>query len=330
MKFLLILFLFACLKAGAQNEFATEKFYAAFREMVADGENGFAAGKGAERKTAIAAFVKKFQLKSPLPLSDSAHLYVPVIGRPYAEFYFRAAKTTAEIEQRKANLIQAVSNALNKTLYPRSEISGLAGSSVKYTYYYTNRRDSLSIFADFRAATFLENGKHLLTFQIMGKPPAVEVTKKSLLSPETDLKRKLRGFFDEASSCFAFQKARQIRSNQHYTYYETSVTLFGRPGEIEESRLECTLQFSFGFTLLSGLEEAERIYNQLRADLQSSLSGRISFSAEQQSKYNKESYSVQGIDAGSNFISSKNVVTLTIVKSKDYPAVYFRMNRKRY
>ena len=49
---MLILFLlFVLTKANAQNEFAATAFYKDFKRIVADGQPGFTACKGAKRKT---------------------------------------------------------------------------------------------------------------------------------------------------------------------------------------------------------------------------------------------------------------------------------------
>jgi hypothetical protein len=332
-KLFLYFFAFAISKVYGQNEFAATAFYNDFKKIQADALEGFPKYKGSKKQVESSGLVNEYRIKLLLPLADSGRIFFPIVGSPYAEFYFQTAKTKEDIDQRAVNLREAVLTAYGKQLYTRTETSVIKQSIFSNTYYFARTDDSLSIVTVFKSSIYQDKEKYHLAFQIIGNPPkAMDTTDvpKSDLTEETDLNGKIDSFFNNAPNCFSSMKMAMTKSDEYYSTYDVNASLFGISGEIEESKLECTLKYSIGSDKLTGLDEAKSIYDKLKTSLMKVLYGKINFNAEEQSKYNAESYSIQGFDSGLDFIWTKNIVLLTIVRSEDAPAVYLNFNHKKY
>ena len=77
------------------------------------------------------------------------------------------------------------------------------------------------------------------------------------------------------------------------------------------------------------MAEAEDVYNKLKTALQNSLSGKMIFSAEEQSKYDTFSFSIQGLETGKSYLQSKLKTSLTIHREEKYPAVYLTFDKMK-
>lgn len=325
------MFVFLFVKAYSQpNEFANESFYVAFRKIVTDGQNGFAQYKGAKQPNELAGLIDIYKVKIILPGADSGEIVFPIIGAPYAEYYFKPGKTKALADQRIANLKTATEMAISKSLYEKKEEAAIKDFVDYKTYYFTSANTGLTILADFESGIYEEKGVYKINFKINGRTAKTEEEKKSALSQEIDLDGKLEAFLNDSPSYFSSLKGNMKSSDQYGQTYETKMSLFGLKGEIEDRKLECDLNYSIGFTEFKDLDEANKIFAQLKSGLITALGSRINFGNEEQSQYNDKSFSVQGLDAGYSFLQSKNRITLTINREKDYPAVYLTFNRKKY
>jgi hypothetical protein len=188
--------------------------------------------------------------------------------------------------------------------------------------------------ADFLTTIYEEKKKYMVKLDIRGdynnngSNNPVEV-KTSKLKPETDLQAKLTTFYTEANQFFAGMKGPVKSSDQYFTNYTTNLQLFGLNGKIEEGKYASTLLYSFSFTDLLDLAEAEKIFAQLKTNLQTAYAGKINFTAETKSAYDTDNYSVDGIEAGKNSISTRFQIHLTIKRDIKYPAVYLSIERAR-
>jgi hypothetical protein len=265
-----------------------------------------------------------------LPGADSGMLVFPFLGGPYAEYYFKPVKTKEQAGQKIANLKSAVETAIGKKLYEKTENSTLKNFITYKTYFFTSPTTEMTLLADFESSVYEENGMYKVSFQLKGIPEKRVEEKKSMLASELDLNGKLQTFLNASPSYFSSLRGDLKKSDQYVKEYETKMTLFGLKGKVEDRKLECDLKYYISFIELKDLDEANKIFYQLKNALISTLGGSINFGGEEQSKYDAKSFSIQGLDRGADFLQSKNKITLTINRDKDYPAVYLTFNRKKY
>ncbi len=305
-----------------QNEFTNPKFYDAFKKINADADGNFTLYKGIKIKNELAGIVDDYEVKLMLPGAGSGSISTTFIGNWYAVYYFTGGPTKEAAEAKKKDIIQAVANALNKTLYHTEETSTVKDLTLYTTYYSATFKEPTVLLADFKTSIYFDKGKYVVSFQVNGKGKSVQAEKKSKLAAESNLDGKITDMWNDATNCFNSYRANMKSTDQYVTEYNTTQTLFGLNGVAEDWKLECTLKYTFAFTELSGLDEANYIYAQLKASLAKVTSGKINFLQEEQSKYNENSYSVTGMDIGKNSLQTRNYITLTINREKDYPAVY--------
>jgi hypothetical protein len=316
--------------AFSQQEFANENFYLSLRKILEDGKTGFTQLKGTPKPNELKGIIEQYSVKMMLPGTDSGELVIPIIGGLYAEYYLKPARTKAEAVQRLAALKGAVQTATGKYLYEKAEPSAAGNYYADRYYYFTSSDTSLTILADYGASIYNEKGLYKISFRIMGVPGKKAEEKKTKLAVETDLEGKLRTFFTDASTYFSSLKGELKNTDPYGQTYDTKMTLFGLKGKVEDHKLECELKFSVSFIELSGIQEANTIFEQLKSALKKSLGDKISFASEEQSKYDPLSYSVTGKDIGASFIQTRNYITLSIKRDTNYPAVYLTFNRKKY
>jgi hypothetical protein len=108
------------------------------------------------------------------------------------------------------------------------------------------------------------------------------------------------------------------------------MVLYGKKGEVEDAQYDCSLRYSVALYLQEdGLSKANKIYEQLKTSLQKTLSGKIKFDDEKQTSYDVNSYKIEGRDPGKDILDTKNIITLTIKRDRDWPAVYLTIQRKK-
>jgi hypothetical protein len=164
---------------------------------------------------------------------------------------------------------------------------------------------------------------------ITGSKPVNKEVKEESLTGEANLDGKIRSFWNDAAKCFSSFKGNKESTSKFVTKYQTNKTLFGMSGIVEDWKLECEIKFTISFTEQNSLDDANKIFSQLKSSLARVMVGKIYFTREEQSTYDAESYSIRGIDAGTPSPLSKNTITLSITRSKDYPVVYLWLSRKK-
>ncbi len=167
---MLILFLlFVLTQANAQNEFAATAFYNEFKKIYTDGQIGFANCKGAKRKSEFEELAIEYRAKLILPLADSGKVVFPVSGNPYVIYYFEPDKMRLKVDQRGANLRDAVVLAFDKPLYSTATTTIIDNHPFTSTLYFTEPGEDRYAAAVFRQCIYYNEGKYFLTFEIRGK-----------------------------------------------------------------------------------------------------------------------------------------------------------------
>lgn len=170
MKLISILFLvFIVSKAHSQNEFAATAFYSEFKKVWADAQNGFTTSKGEKRISEFEELRNEFEINYLLPLADSGKIVYPASGNPYAIFYFEPDKVRLKVDQRGANLRDAIVTAYGLPLYARTETVFINNNPYSNTYYYTDPNETSNAMAIFRMTIYYKEGKYFLSLEINGK-----------------------------------------------------------------------------------------------------------------------------------------------------------------
>jgi len=167
-RILIFQFLFLLLaKANAQNEFAATAFYTEFKKIYEDGQTGFLNCKAEQRKTGLEDLQKEYRIKMLLPLADSGKLVVPSKGSPYVIYYFEPDKLRLKVDQRGANLRDAVVTAFDKPLAIRSETTIVNNQPFSVTDYSLVTDQSGPVL--FRQIIYYNAGKFYLSLEIRGR-----------------------------------------------------------------------------------------------------------------------------------------------------------------
>lgn len=167
---MLVLFLlFVLTKANAQNEFAATAFYNEFKKVYADGQTGFADCKGVKRNSGFEELAIEYRANLMLPLADSGKVVFPVVGNPYVIYYFEPDKVRLIVDQRGANLRDAIVLAFSKPLYSRTTTSINDNYPFTNTLFFTEPDEDKYAAAVFRQCIYYKGGKYFLSFEIRGK-----------------------------------------------------------------------------------------------------------------------------------------------------------------
>lgn len=331
-KVITLYFVFLAAHVQAQpNEFAVKSFYDSLNKIIADAKAGFVKNKGKAVDKGLGDIIKTYKAKLKLPGTDSANVNFPIYGKKNVTYFFKPGTTLAAAQEKAKQVVQALSNATNATLYPKVDNTTIKGISFYRIAYSYDAKNTLEMAADFQTTIYEEKGKYMVLLEIRGDynnatPPEVKTSK---LKTETDLQGKLNTFYTQAQSYFAGMKGAVKNADQYFTNYTTSIQLFGLDGKIEDGKYTSTLRYSFSFIELLDINEAEQIYSQLKAGLISAYAGKIVFDAETKSAYDTDSYSISGKDAGANSISTKHRINLSIKRDAKYPAVYLSIERAK-
>jgi hypothetical protein len=322
-KLLCLVFVFTYVNVSAQkNEFANQNFYDVFNKIHKDGKNGFPLYKKGQIKTEFDGAIDKFKIGVLLPGSDSGFIYKNIFQNISAIYYFKPKKTEAEAGQQVAWLKEAIQNATGKTVYEEKELSEDENVKGYITGFFLKSNHSISVDeADIVATVYEANGKFNLALRIRGVIPG-----KSSITPEPNLDKWILAVFNDMLSCFSASKGKlSTGPNKYTTYYDTRQTLFGITGTVEENSNGCTMQYEINGTKFSGLEEATKIYEQMKKALTGQLSNWITFKPEIEG--GNEETSFVGREPGSN---SKKLINLTITSNEAYPIIhlYIFFNKK--
>lgn len=168
-RMLILISLLFATAVSAQNEFAATSFYNEFKKIFTDGQAGFNACKGSQRKTGFEEIATEFHCKCHLTLSDSGKIIFPKTANPYAIYYFQPDKLRLKIDQQGVNLRDAVIHAYDKPLFSRSETFLVNERPFTNTYFFTDANETRGTAAVFRQCIYYADGKYLMSFEIRGK-----------------------------------------------------------------------------------------------------------------------------------------------------------------
>jgi hypothetical protein len=107
-----------------------------------------------------------------LPLADSGKLVVPVNGNAYLLYYFEPDKLRLKVDQRGADLRDAVITSFEKPLYTRTETRIINNQPFTTITYHAAAEDAQDAPALFRQLIYYQSGKFYLTLEIKGNPSA--------------------------------------------------------------------------------------------------------------------------------------------------------------
>lgn len=168
-RIILFFFVIAVSDTYGQNEFGAAAFFRDFKNIYADSQAGFLSYKGDQRKSEFEEIITEYKVKLLLPLADSGKIVVPVSGNPYVIYYFEPDKVRLKVDQRAANLRDAVLTAFGKPLYTRTETSIINNYPFTNSLYFTEPNESRSAYAAFRLNIYYSSGKYNISFEIRGK-----------------------------------------------------------------------------------------------------------------------------------------------------------------
>jgi hypothetical protein len=168
-KLLVLLFLAGVIRVNGQNEFAASSFFEEFKIIYADAQRGFKENKGQVRESEFPGLTEEFKTLLHLSLSDSGKVIVPLKGNPYIIYYFEPDKVRLKIDQRGANLRDAIVMSLNQPLYSRTEINVVDNRPFSNTWYFIKPDETRKAAALFVISIFFRENKYYLSLEIRGK-----------------------------------------------------------------------------------------------------------------------------------------------------------------
>ena len=169
-RIILFFLLLTVLEVYGQNEFAAAAFYADFQKIYNDAQAGFINYKGDKKKAEFEELATEYKVKLLLPLADSGKIVFPVsVNRPYVVYYFEPSKSRLKVDQRSADLRDAVLYAFGQPLYSRTEITMINNHPFTNSLYFTDPAETRSAMAIFRMNIYFNEGKYYLAFEIRGK-----------------------------------------------------------------------------------------------------------------------------------------------------------------
>src|SRR5258705_5040367 len=169
-RIILFFLLFTVSEVYGQNEFAATAFYTDFKKIYDDAQAGFVNYKGDKRKSEFEALVTEYKVKLLLPFADSGKIVFPVsANRPYVVYYFEASRSRLRVDQRSADLRDAVLSVFDQPLYSRTETTMINNHPYTNSLYFTDPAETRSAMAVFRMNIYFNEGKYYLAFEIRGK-----------------------------------------------------------------------------------------------------------------------------------------------------------------
>ena len=165
----ILLLIFFSANAYGQNEYAAIAFYNEFNKIFSDAQAGFVANKGDKRKSEFEELSTEYKVKFLLPLADSGKIVIPFSGTPYVLYYFEPDKVRLKVDQRGANLRDAILMAYREPVYARTETLIINNYPLTNAWYFTDPNETRTSQAAFKMSIFFNMGKYYLSFEIRGK-----------------------------------------------------------------------------------------------------------------------------------------------------------------
>lgn len=167
-RILFLFFIFSILKVNAQNEFTATAFYKDFKSIYNDAQGGFLKYRGEKRLVESNELYTEYNVKLLLPLADSGKIVVPAAGSSYVIYYFEPEKMRLKVDQRGANLIDAVLNVLKVQLIARTETTIIDKYPFTNSWYFIDPNEKKLALAAFKMSIYFIKGKYNLSFEIRG------------------------------------------------------------------------------------------------------------------------------------------------------------------
>ncbi len=155
----------------AQNEFSARAFYADFNKIYEDAQNGFPNTLGKERRSEFPELTKEFTVKQLLPLADSGKLVFTDFFRPYVVYYFEPSKSRLKIDQKGADLREAITIAMNRPVCTRTETELVGDDPVSNTWFFEGSSELSKNESICRISINRRNNYYYLSLQINGNNP---------------------------------------------------------------------------------------------------------------------------------------------------------------
>lgn len=330
-SFLFSLLVCAGLISAAQNPFAKQAFYDAFKKVYTDGQKGFVETTGMFRNEMNAYY--SFHLpKTLLPGADSGQIALPVsIGTPFITYYFSPSKKLADAKLKEKNLQNAIKTAWGVPALLEVKKTDTTKQGIYYrTFYYKNREDIKNYLSALDTYIVFENGAYQLLLNINGTnaapppppppppPPAAE-TKKGLPA-EPELDKKIQSLMAGLPNSFAEEKNVQTSKTEYYTLYDSRTTFYGLKGKIKDRTFEASFSFSANYPNLSGPDEAKSVYEKLKELFYKT--GRFSFNQEIKEGTRTYIFGAENI-SGQKWKTSSFSVLIEYYSSEATPSVSF-------
>lgn len=329
-QLLFTLLLIAGLVSSAQNPFAKQAFYDAFKKVYADGQKEFIETTGMFRNEMNSYY--SFHLpKTLLPGSDSGQVYLPLsIGTPFITYYFPPSKKLADAKLKEKNLHDAIKTAWGIPVLLEVKKTDTLKQSIQYrTFFYKNREDIKNYLSVLDTYIFFENGAYQLRLNVNGAntppPPPVKETKRGLPA-EPELDKKIQSLMAGLSNFFADERSVQIGKNEYYTMYDSRTTFYGIKGKIKDRTFEASFNFNADSPGLSGPDEAKAVYEKLKELF--IKTGRFSFN--QEIKEGTRTY-IFGSEntSGQRWKTASFTLVIEYYSSQETPSVSFLLTSKK-
>lgn len=168
-KCLFSVFIFVSISVSGQNEFGANAFYADLKKIYAEAQTGFPTLKGEIYKDQSSDLWDVYKITTLLPLVDSGKIIFPRNGDPYVLFFFEPDKVRLKVDQRGANLRDAIVVAFEKPLFARTETTIIGDYPHTNSWYFINSNETNKENAVFKMSIYYSVSKYFLTLEIRGK-----------------------------------------------------------------------------------------------------------------------------------------------------------------
>jgi hypothetical protein len=326
MKKAVFIFLAAAfaMSGTAQNGFANQSFYDAYKKISAAAGKGFDGAKGPRYNTRD-MFYTVYQTAWLLPGADSGKIFIPSgPGISGAVFYFKPATTIARARQMEQDLLVAVKSIYNKPLYQKKQQDTANGALLYHNYFYDSQETGKSTAPVFRTTVAKEKGWYIVSLTVSGKSPAKTPVTGNQAAGEPGLDEKIKLLLQDMDQLFAQEKLKEVNKTAYYTLYESRSAILGVKGNIKDREFEVSFSLQKGYPGTSGPADARKIYEQFKTIFTNS--GKFLFKEEV--KEGSRTW-VYGYDAISKPWAIRYTLVLEYYDSPTTASVGFLLTRKK-
>ncbi len=305
----------------AQNEFANQPFYDAYKKISAAAGKGFDGAKGPKYNTRDMLYTV-YQPAWLLPGADSGKIFIPSgAGISGAVFYFKPATTFARARQMEKDLLVAVKSIYNKSLYEKKQQDTVNDALLYHSYFYDSPETGKSTGLLFRSTVAKAKDWYIVSLTVSGKNPVPPPVTGNLAPGEPGLDEKIKLLLKDMDQLFANEKLQEIKKTDYYTQYESRSNILGVKGNIKDRKFEVSFSLQKG---CPGPADARKIYEQLKIIFTNS--GRFLFKAEVKEGSRT---SVYGYDAISKPWATQYTILLEYYDSPTTASAGFLLTRRK-